>query len=61
MGLVEGILIVAVTLGLAGAILTRVRRRAVAPDDPLDDVLDSAHDRIDEIELDRVRSMLQRR
>ncbi len=61
MGLVEGILIVAVALALAGAVVARARRRRVAPDDPLDDVLGAAHDRIDEIELARVRSMLQRR
>ncbi len=61
MGLVEGILIVAVALTLTGAIVAQARRRRMAPLDPLDDVLDSAHDRIDEIELARVRSMLQRR
>jgi hypothetical protein len=61
MGLVEGILIVAATLALAGAVLTWARRRSVAPDDPIDEVLGAAHDGIDEIELARVRSMLQRR
>jgi hypothetical protein len=61
MGLVEGILIVAVALALAGAIVARARRRRMAPLDPLDDVLGAAHETIDEIELARVRSMLQRR
>ena len=60
MGLVEGILFVAVALALTGAVVARARRRR-APDDPLDDVLGAAHERIDEIELARVRSMLQRR
>ena len=61
MGLVEGILIVAVALALAGAVVSWVRRRTMARPDPLDDVLGAAHERIDEIELARVRSMLQRR
>ena len=61
MGLVEGILIVAVALALAGAVVSWVRRRRVSRPDPLDDVLGAAHERIDEIELARVRSMLQRR
>ena len=61
MSLVEGILIVAVALALAGAVVTWVRGRRVPSADPLDDVLSTAHERIDEIELARVRSMLQRR
>jgi hypothetical protein len=61
MGLVEGILIVAIALALTSVVVARVRRHRAAPGDPLDDVLGVAHDRIDEIELARVRSMLQRR
>ncbi len=61
MGLVDGILIVTLALGLAGAVASWVRRRTMAPPDPLDGVLGAAHERIDEIELARVRSMLQRR
>jgi hypothetical protein len=61
MGLVEGILIVAVVSVLAGAVIARARRRMMPPPDGFDDVLGAAHDEIDEIELARVRSMLQRR
>ena len=61
MGLVEGILIVAVALALAGAIVSWVRHRTMAQRDPRDDFLSAAHETIDEIELARVRSMLQRR
>jgi hypothetical protein len=60
MGLVEGILIAAAVVALALAV-GRVRGRPTAAPDVLEDVLGSAHDRIDEIELARVRSMLQRR
>jgi hypothetical protein len=55
---VEGVLIV-VVLAVVTA-LVRVRLTAPSPDG-LEDMLDSAHDKIDEIELARVRSMLQRR
>ena len=61
MGLVEGILIVAVMAAVVGAVVARARRRTTPPADDLDDVMIAAHDRIDEIELARVRSMLQRR
>ena len=61
MGLVEGILIAAAALVLAGAIASLVRHRRIAPPDPRDDLLTAAHETIDEIELARVRSMLQRR
>jgi hypothetical protein len=60
MGLVEGILILAVMAALLGTV-ARGRRRTTPPPDGLDDVMTAAHDRIDEIELARVRSMLQRR
>jgi hypothetical protein len=60
MGPVVGILVVAVTLTLVGAVVSWVRHRPTPPD-PLYDVLGAAHARIDEIELARVRSMLQRR
>jgi hypothetical protein len=61
MGLLEGVLglavVVLLTLGVG-----LIRRRLTAPSpDVLEDVLGSAHERIDEIELARVRSMLQRR
>jgi hypothetical protein len=58
MGVLEGILIVAILA--AGIALVRGRLTAPPPD-ALEDVLDFAHDRIDEIELARVRSMMQRR
>jgi hypothetical protein len=61
MGLVEGILIVALVMASAAAVVAWARRRTMAPPDAVDDVLGAAHDRIDEIELARVRSMLQRR
>ena len=58
MDVVEGVLIV-VILAL---VIASVRAWLTAPPpDSLEDVLDSAHDKIDEIELARVRSMLQRR
>ena len=60
MDLVEGSLIVAAAVALALAIAV-VRGRKAPPTDVLEDVLGDAHERIDEIELARVRSMLQRR
>jgi hypothetical protein len=61
MGLVEGILIVAVVSAIAVAVVAGARRRGSVAPGGLDDVLGVAHDEIDEIELARVRSMLQRR
>jgi hypothetical protein len=61
MGLVEGILIAAAALVLVGAIVSWMRHPTVAPPDPRDELLTAAHETIDEIELARVRSMLQRR
>jgi hypothetical protein len=55
-------LLVALALG-AARLLSGVRSAArlpKPPDDP-EAVLHAAHESIDEIELDRVRSMLQRR
>jgi len=61
MGLVEGVLFVAVVV-IAGAVLGAARRRMLARSpDPPDKLLGAAHERIDDIELARVRSMLQRR
>ena len=61
MGLAEGVLIVAL-LVIALAVIGWVRRRMRAQSpDALDNVLGRAHERIDDIELARVRSMLQRR
>ena len=61
MGLVEGVLFVAVVV-IAAAVLGAARRRMRAQSpDALDNVLGRAHERIDDIELARVRSMLQRR
>jgi hypothetical protein len=60
MGLVEGILIAA-AVAILGLVVASGRGRLAPPPDVLEDVLGSAHDRIDEIELARVRSMLQRR
>ena len=58
MDVVEGVLIVV----LLAVIIAWVRAWLTAPPaDALEDVLDSAHDKIDEVELARVRSMLQRR
>jgi hypothetical protein len=61
MDLVEGILIVAAAAALALAVAWLRGRVTAPPPDVLEDVLGSAHERIDEIELARVRSMLQRR
>lgn len=61
MGPFEDILIVAAVLAIAGAVVRWVRRRGKAPPDPREDLLDAVHRTIDEIELARVRSMLQRR
>jgi hypothetical protein len=58
---VVGILVVAAVAALALAIAWLRERLTVLPPDVLEDVLGSAHERIDEIELARVRSMLQRR
>ncbi len=60
MGLLEGFLGLAVVALLALAVAIRGRLTAPPPD-VLEEVLGSAHERIDEIELARVRSMLQRR
>jgi hypothetical protein len=61
MGLLEGLLGLAVVVLLA-LVVALIRGRVTAPQpDVLEDVLGSAHERIDEIELARVRSMLQRR
>ena len=61
MGLVEGILSVALVV-IAMAVIGWVRRRMRAESpEALDNVLGRAHERIDDIELARVRSMLQRR
>jgi hypothetical protein len=61
MGLVEGFLGLAVVALLAFVVAWARGRVTPPPPDVLDDVLGSAHERIDEIELARVRSMLQRR
>lgn len=63
MGTLEVILLVALSIAVLAMVSAWVRGRSTAPPPPdaLDDVLDLAHDRIDEIELARVRSMLQRR
>jgi hypothetical protein len=61
MGLLEGFLGLAV-VGLLAFVVAWIRGRLTPPPpDVLDDALGSAHERIDEIELARVRSMLQRR
>jgi hypothetical protein len=61
MGLLEGFLGLALVVLLA-LVVALIRGRLTAPPpDALEDVLGSAHERIDEIELARVRSMLQRR
>jgi len=58
-----GLLEVALTLLVLGLVVAVAlgRRRVVTPDDEVDEVLGAAHEVIDEIELARVRSMLQRR
>jgi len=61
MGPLEAILIAALSVSIIGAVIARVRGRIVASPEALDGALGSAHERIDEIELARVRSMLQRR
>ncbi|MEA2612917.1 MAG: hypothetical protein QOI52_876 [Chloroflexota bacterium] len=61
MGLLEGFLGLAVVVLLALGVALIRRRRTAPPPYVLEDVLGSAHERIDEIELARVRSMLQRR
>lgn len=61
MGPFEGILIAALVMAFAAAVVRWVRRRGNAPRGALDDLLVAAHETIDEIELARVRSMLQRR
>ena len=61
MGLVEAILIAALSVAIVGALIARVRGRIGASPEALDGARGSAHERIDEIELARVRSMLQRR
>ena len=61
MGLAEGILILAlVVIAMAFIGWVRRRMRAQSPD-ALENVLGRAHERIDDIELARVRSMLHRR
>ena len=61
MGLLEGFLSLAV-IALLAFVVAWIRGGLTAPPpDVLDEVLGSAHERIDEIELARVRSMLQRR
>jgi len=59
MGLIE----VAMALLILGVLVVWAlgRRVAPAPGDDIDEVLGAAHEAIDEIELARVRSMLQRR
>ena len=61
MDMVEGILIVAAAGALVLAIAWRRGRVTPPPPDVLEEVLGSAHERIDEIELARLRSMLQLR
>ena len=61
MDMVEGILIVAAAGALVLAIAWLRGRVTAPPPDVLEEVLGSAHERIDEIELARLRSMLQRR
>ena len=61
MGLLDGFLGL-VVVALLAFVVAWIRGRVMAPPpDVLEDVLGSAHERIDEIELARVRSMLQRR
>ena len=61
MGLLEGFVGLAV-VALLALVVAWIRGRVTPPPrDVLDEVLGSAHERIDEIELARVRSMLQRR
>jgi hypothetical protein len=59
MGLIE----VALALLILGVVVVWAigRTATPAPRDDIDEVLGAAHDAIDEIELARVRSMLQRR
>ena len=59
MGLIEA----ALALLILGVVVVWAigRRPGPAPGDDIDDVLGAAHEAIDEIELARVRSMLQRR
>jgi len=59
MGLIEAALALLI-LGVV-AVWAVGRRAAPAPRDDIDEVLGAAHEAIDEIELARVRSMLQRR
>jgi hypothetical protein len=61
MGLLDGFLGLAVVVLLALAVAWIRGLVTPLPPDVLEDVLGSAHERIDEIELARVRSMLQRR
>ena len=61
MGLLEGFLGLAVVVLLALAVAWIRGLVTPPPPDVLEDVLGSARERIDEIELARVRSMLQRR
>jgi len=59
MGLIEA----ALALLILGVVVVWAigHRAASAPGDDVDEVLGAAHEAIDEIELARVRSMLQRR
>lgn len=61
MGVLEGVLGLAIVVFLVLAVAWIRGRVTPPPPDVLEDVLGSAHERIDEIELARVRSMLQRR
>ena len=61
MGLVEGILIAGLALALVGGLTAWARHMAMPPLDGPDDVRRIPSERIDEIELARVRSILQRR
>ena len=58
MGLIEAALALLI---LGVVVVWAISRRASAPGDDVDEVLGAAHETIDEIELARVRSMLQRR
>ena len=58
MGLLE---VVLALLVLGSVVAVALGRRIATPRDEVDEVLGAAHEAIDEIELARVRSMLQRR
>ena len=61
MGALDAILFLVLLVLVAALVAAVVRDRTAEPLDEVDEVLRRAHERIDDYELERVRSMLRRR